>query len=545
MKVLLSSVRPVWHSLITASLLGVITIGFAADGNFGNLTVTGTTDLDGNTLTFGTQGGSPGLSLTYADNGTDTLTFFLNRTTASFLWSHSAAIAAMRLTSTHDLVLYQSNGTTAGITLTPATNTLALGATTLYRDATTGALRTNGALTVDGAATIGGTFTAPTFATSSGSLTGGTSGLSLNAGGTGQNISLNPSGGKAVVNGPFSVSGHSSFGSSAQIDGGLSDLKSIAVFTETVTATSGISSYRGVDVSLALDFPSATTGITSTGINSAVETKIANVNDYGTVRGSYTSVRHSGAGRVTTLTGSEVSASIGASGSVTTLDGIRINSTNVEGGSADLLRGAYIFTNNAGPASTSEGIRIQTQGRINAGGTMLGLAAQAVSLSPFRPSQITGIFSTARSTNPAGADSVIGAHIQAGPTSGTGTINDLSNIRLTTNNGNATATISKGIDYSTFTNTGTITNTYGVYIGILTAGTQTNRPFSFYAADTNAYNYFGGNVGIATLAPSERLEVTGNAKIGGTAKVTGAVLTFAQGDLSMGTFTSGPTPNTP
>jgi hypothetical protein len=41
------------------------------------------------------------------------------------------------------------------------------------------------------------------------------------------------------------------------------------------------------------------------------------------------------------------------------------------------------------------------------------------------------------------------------------------------------------------TNSGTITNTYGVHVGDITTGTQTNTPFSFYASDANAFNYFG------------------------------------------------------
>jgi hypothetical protein len=51
-------------------------------------------------------------------------------------------------------------------------------------------------------------------------------------------------------------------------------------------------------------------------------------------------------------------------------------------------------------------------------------------------------------------------------------------------------------------NSGTITNTFGVYVDDITNGTQTNTPYSFYAADPNAYNYFAGNVGIGTTTPT-------------------------------------------
>lgn len=48
---------------------------------------------------------------------------------------------------------------------------------------------------------------------------------------------------------------------------------------------------------------------------------------------------------------------------------------------------------------------------------------------------------------------------------------------------------------SGFSNTSaTLINTYGVYIGGLTAGIQTNPPWGLYQDDTGAHNYFAGNV---------------------------------------------------
>ncbi len=60
----------------------------------------------------------------------------------------------------------------------------------------------------------------------------------------------------------------------------------------------------------------------------------------------------------------------------------------------------------------------------------------------------------------------------------------------------------------TLDNSGTINNTYGVYIDNITKGTQTNTPYSFYASDPNAYNYFAGNVGIGTTAPIAPLHIS-------------------------------------
>ena len=60
-------------------------------------------------------------------------------------------------------------------------------------------------------------------------------------------------------------------------------------------------------------------------------------------------------------------------------------------------------------------------------------------------------------------------------------------------------------------NSGTITNTYGYYCGDITAGTQTNTPYSFYALDSGAYNYFAGKTAIGTITtPSAYIHSTGS-----------------------------------
>jgi excisionase family DNA binding protein len=58
-------------------------------------------------------------------------------------------------------------------------------------------------------------------------------------------------------------------------------------------------------------------------------------------------------------------------------------------------------------------------------------------------------------------------------------------------------------------NGGTITNTYGLYIDDVTLGTQTNQAYGIYVNDANARNYFAGNVGIGTTAPTGKLDVRG------------------------------------
>ncbi len=60
----------------------------------------------------------------------------------------------------------------------------------------------------------------------------------------------------------------------------------------------------------------------------------------------------------------------------------------------------------------------------------------------------------------------------------------------------------RGLSLTLSGNSGTITNTYGVYIGDLTAGTQTNTPYSIYSSDAGTYNYFAGEVGVGTASPN-------------------------------------------
>jgi hypothetical protein len=153
-----------------------------------SLNVTGAIDSDNNQFTFGTQGASYGAGFFYNNDSMpggsfDTFKFLLNRSpAASWLWvSGTTPVNVMRLDGNHQLALFQSNGTTAGVTLTPASNQISLGTATLTASGTT--LTTNGALTVGG-----------NIVNSTGSLTGGSTGLTLNAGGTNQNVTLSSSG---------------------------------------------------------------------------------------------------------------------------------------------------------------------------------------------------------------------------------------------------------------------------------------------------------------------------------------------------------------
>ncbi|MHC5054773.1 MAG: LamG-like jellyroll fold domain-containing protein [Planctomycetota bacterium] len=80
---------------------------------------------------------------------------------------------------------------------------------------------------------------------------------------------------------------------------------------------------------------------------------------------------------------------------------------------------------------------------------------------------------------------------------------------------------------------GTITDTYGLRIGSLTEGNQTNAPYAIYSEDANARTYLAGSVGIGVSAPASALDVQGIVLQG-----SGTVDTFAAGATVLGDQTA-------
>jgi hypothetical protein len=139
----------------------------------GNLFVNSSLDVNGNTASFGVNGANPGYSLIYTNGTLATVDFSATAPGVNWIWSQATNQPQLKLGSTNTLSLFAPGSALAAITLNPAgTSTFSQG------------------LTVTGTLTATGGLASP-----NGIVSGGTSGLSLQAGGTGnQNITLVPTG---------------------------------------------------------------------------------------------------------------------------------------------------------------------------------------------------------------------------------------------------------------------------------------------------------------------------------------------------------------
>jgi len=159
-----------------------------------------------------------------------------------------------------------------------------------------------------------------------------------------------------------------------------------------------------------------------------------------------------------------------------------------------LLRGAHYTVSSA---STSGTIVVLEGGLFNptysGTGTVSQMDAAALNVTVSGAATVTNMWSTFGTMA-----------ISAGAT-----VSTLYGSGITFSQSHASAITTNGYGFymGNVTNSGTFTNLYGFYCGDITAGTNTNTPFSFYASDANAYNYFAGNVGIGTTAPSTLLHV--------------------------------------
>jgi uncharacterized protein YjlB len=122
-------------------------------------------------------------------------------------------------------------------------------------------------------------------------------------------------------------------------------------------------------------------------------------------------------------------------------------------------------------------------------------------------SVIGGVF-TATVSNTGGASALAALQATA-QNAAAATIATASSIDIFASNTNASGVITtqKFINIDNLTNAGTITNTYGLYVGDLTAGTQTNQAYSIYASDSGTRNYLAGSLGLGDTSPASLLTV--------------------------------------
>jgi len=119
-------------------------------------------------------------------------------------------------------------------------------------------------------------------------------------------------------------------------------------------------------------------------------------------------------------------------------------------------------------------------------------------------SSVRGIFATASNASGSGQATLVSAINSEAYNSSTNGTTTLQGVAAAVfNPAAATVTTARGFFTSLNANSGTITNTYGVHVGDITTGTQTNTARSFYAEDANAVSVFNGSSNFgSTSAPN-------------------------------------------
>ena len=189
----------------------------------------------------------------------------------------------------------------------------------------------------------------------------------------------------------------------------------------------------------------------------------------------------------------------GAGGTVGSLYGLHTAASNQGGGTVDVniggQLGAYTYSGASGSSITNSG-----HGLITAYGNItLANGNNATTTTAYGIKNLLSnaavINGTASITNAYGIYSEVGSQYL---TSGTATITNAYNMYL------------NNYDLDSGYSAGTITNNYSLYIETPTRGSTVN--YSIYSE--GGTNYFGGDVGIGTSAPEQKLTVNGMSNLG-------------------------------
>lgn len=97
--------------------------------------------------------------------------------------------------------------------------------------------------------------------------------------------------------------------------------------------------------------------------------------------------------------------------------------------------------------------------------------------------------------------------ISSGATAGTTTYLRAGTYNIDLLDAGTTVTYGVGLFIDTPSNSGTLTNTWAIFIGSQTDGIQTNTPFGIYQNGVSDFNYFGGKTGFNTNAPTAYVDI--------------------------------------
>lgn len=185
-------------------------------------------------------------------------------------------------------------------------------------------------------------------------------------------------------------------------------------------------------------------------------------------------------------------AGVAVNGLIETASG---NVQNFTGNQFTGVTGSVLQANHNGTGTVNALVGVQTQVINKAGGTVT--------------TQNGGAFN-AQNASTGNVTTLHGGHFIAQNT-GTGTTTTAVAGYFLPIRGAGNVTTMYGLQVDTLSNAGTgaIGTTYGIWVGSMTVGTQTNHSYSLYLSDTTAYNYLGGPTGINNTLPQAKLDISG------------------------------------